>query len=140
MQKAELLTQENAHLQATIEGLEKERDFYFEKLVRAHRLLSFHHGWIARQAPHLPDCLTITRPHPTIQTVVEELLQEKQAAGAAASSETAELIEQVFKILYATGAAQPEDDPPSASAATNPVPAAAIAAVAPAPEMEPQEA
>jgi hypothetical protein len=70
--------------------------------------------------------------------VVEELLQEKQAAGAASSSETTELIEQVFKILYATGASQPEDEAPSAASATNPVPAAAIAAAAP--DMEPQEA
>jgi hypothetical protein len=38
VQKAELLTQENAQLQATIEGLEKERDFYFEKLVCAARI------------------------------------------------------------------------------------------------------
>lgn len=34
MAKAEMLSQENVQLQATIEGLEKERDFYFEKLVR----------------------------------------------------------------------------------------------------------
>lgn len=32
--KAEMLSQENVQLQATVEGLEKERDFYFEKLVR----------------------------------------------------------------------------------------------------------
>ena len=70
------------------------------------------------------------------QTQVEELLQEKQAAGAA-SGEMNELIESVFKILYATEsapAAQPEDD----SASANPVPAAAVPAAAT--ELEPQEA
>ncbi len=69
VQKADALTQENATLQATIEGLEKERDFYFEKL-----------------------------------TVVEEMLQERQAArgGEACPPEVAALEEQIFKVLYAT--------------------------------------
>ena len=39
MAKAEMLSQENVQLQATIEGLEKERDFYFEKLVCTYGLL-----------------------------------------------------------------------------------------------------
>jgi RP/EB family microtubule-associated protein len=69
--KVEMLTQENAQLQATVEGLEKERDFYFEKL-----------------------------------TIVEEMLQERQAAaGENAPAEMNDLVEQVFKILYATDSA-----------------------------------
>lgn len=69
--KVEMLTQENAQLQATVEGLEKERDFYFEKL-----------------------------------TIVEEMLQERQAAaGESAPAEINDLVEQVFKILYATDSA-----------------------------------
>lgn len=70
---------------------------------------------------------------------MEELLQEKQAAGAAASGEMNELVESIFKILYATESAAaeaPEDD--SASASANPVPAAAVPAVA-TELLEPQE-
>lgn len=33
-EKLDLLSQENTQLLTTVEGLEKERDFYFEKLVR----------------------------------------------------------------------------------------------------------
>lgn len=92
VQKAEALRQENATLQATIEGLEKERDFYFEKL-----------------------------------TVVEEMLQERQAAaGENVTPEVAELVEQIFKVLYATESTTA----PHASVASVESPEAAAAAVA----------
>ena len=92
VQKAEALRQENATLQATIEGLEKERDFYFEKL-----------------------------------TVVEEMLQERQAAaGDNVTPEVAELVEQIFKVLYATESTTA----PPASVASVDSPEAAAAAVA----------
>lgn len=92
VQKAEALRQENATLQATIEGLEKERDFYFEKL-----------------------------------TVVEEMLQERQAAaGDNVTPEVAELVEQIFKVLYATESTTA----PPASVASIESPEAAAAAVA----------
>ena len=92
VQKAEALRQENATLQATIEGLEKERDFYFEKL-----------------------------------TVVEEMLQERQtAAGENVTPEVAELVEQIFKVLYATESTTA----PPASVASVESPEAAAAAVA----------
>jgi len=92
VQKAEALRQENATLQATIEGLEKERDFYFEKL-----------------------------------TVVEEMLQERQAAaGDNVTPEVADLVEQIFKVLYATESTTA----PPASVASVDSPEAAAAAVA----------
>jgi RP/EB family microtubule-associated protein len=92
VQKAEALRQENATLQATIEGLEKERDFYFEKL-----------------------------------TVVEEMLQERQTAvGENVTPEVAELVEQIFKVLYATESTTA----PPASVASVESPEAAAAAVA----------
>ncbi|KAM3577791.1 hypothetical protein VYU27_000334 [Nannochloropsis oceanica] len=94
VQKAEALQQENATLQATIEGLEKERDFYFEKL-----------------------------------TVVEEMLQERQAgAGDDVIPEVAELVEQIFKVLYAT---ESTTAPPASVVSVESSEAAAAAVAAP---------
>lgn len=96
VQKAEALRQENATLQATIEGLEKERDFYFEKL-----------------------------------TVVEEMLQERQAAaGDNVPPEVAELVESIFKVLYATESTTAPPPPPASVASVDSpeAPAAAVAA------------
>jgi len=95
LRKAENLAQENTTLQATIEGLEKERDFYFEKL-----------------------------------TVVEEMLQERQAAADENFSQEASLlIEEIFKVLYATENAtglSDCDEPCSEAAAAVEAPTAVV--------------